>query len=253
MCRDCGCDVRSTNPRHHTGKVTLRVWVRVRVRVDHSSAGPSAQLVCAVIPGCASVSRVPLPVLVPPGPLHRTLQQQLPHRGGRPAAVQSTGTAGQAAQDVRRGVAALQRCVAVPLQVVPVYSPVQALYSASAFHPSNPFYGAEPQRPSSGPFPNQGCPAEQSSGGPGQPPPQHQRHHYPAPHCQGVRSTSSSLASSLTETRLTRRGGRETGCRQRSRAASGGGRQHSRGADRMQAAEQGSVGGADVCCVLAGV
>ncbi|XP_003976119.2 collagen alpha-1(III) chain-like [Takifugu rubripes] len=62
-----------------------------------------------------------------------------------------------------------------------VYSPLQSHYPATAFHPSNPFYCADPQRPSSAPFPNQGCPAEQGGG----PPPHSQHHHYSAPHCQG--------------------------------------------------------------------
>ncbi|XP_026199753.1 BAG family molecular chaperone regulator 4 [Anabas testudineus] len=63
-----------------------------------------------------------------------------------------------------------------------VYSPAQGQYSTSGFHPSNPFYCADPQRP----YPNQGCSAEQSSGPSGQPHAQHQHHHYPAPHCQGA-------------------------------------------------------------------
>ncbi|XP_070760326.1 BAG family molecular chaperone regulator 4 [Enoplosus armatus] len=66
-----------------------------------------------------------------------------------------------------------------------VYSPAQNQYSTSGFHPSNPFYCADPQRPTSGPYPNQGCPAEQSSGPSGQPHSQHQHHHYQGPHCQG--------------------------------------------------------------------
>lgn len=64
-----------------------------------------------------------------------------------------------------------------------VYSTPQTQYS-SGFHPSNPFYCADPQRPAPGPYPNQGCPAEQSSGPSGQPHSQH-HHHYPGPHCQG--------------------------------------------------------------------
>ncbi|KAL7392107.1 hypothetical protein ABVT39_019570 [Epinephelus coioides] len=70
-----------------------------------------------------------------------------------------------------------------------VYSPAQNQYSTSGFHPSNPFYCADTQRPAPGPYPNQGCPAEQSSGPSGQPHSQHQHqhqhHHYPGPHCQG--------------------------------------------------------------------
>ncbi|XP_056142330.1 BAG family molecular chaperone regulator 4 [Lampris incognitus] len=68
-----------------------------------------------------------------------------------------------------------------------VYSPGQGQYSTSNFHPSNPFYCADqmPQRPAAGPYPNQGCPAEQTTGGSGQPHSQHQHHHYPGPHCQG--------------------------------------------------------------------
>ncbi|KAM6931409.1 BAG family molecular chaperone regulator 4, partial [Xenentodon cancila] len=65
-----------------------------------------------------------------------------------------------------------------------VYNPTQTQYSASGFHPSNPFYCADPHRPS-GSYPNQGCPSEQSSGPPGQLHSQHQHHHYPGPHCQG--------------------------------------------------------------------
>nr|XP_046242828.1 BAG family molecular chaperone regulator 4 [Scatophagus argus] len=67
-----------------------------------------------------------------------------------------------------------------------VYSPAQNQYSTGGFHPSNPFYCADPQRPAPGPYPNQGCPAEQSSGPSGQPHSQHQHHHYPGPHCQGA-------------------------------------------------------------------
>ncbi|XP_072289061.1 BAG family molecular chaperone regulator 4 isoform X1 [Eucyclogobius newberryi] len=67
-----------------------------------------------------------------------------------------------------------------------VYSPPQTQYS-SGFHPSNPFYCADPQRPA--PYPNPGCPAEQSSGPSGQQHSQHlhlhQHHHYPGQHCQG--------------------------------------------------------------------
>ncbi|XP_028271150.1 LOW QUALITY PROTEIN: BAG family molecular chaperone regulator 4 [Parambassis ranga] len=66
-----------------------------------------------------------------------------------------------------------------------VYSPAQNQYSTSGFHPSNPFYCADPQRPAPGSYPNQGCPAEQSSGPSGQPHSQHQHLHYPGPHCQG--------------------------------------------------------------------
>uniref|UniRef100_A0A3Q0SUF5 BCL2 associated athanogene 4 n=1 Tax=Amphilophus citrinellus TaxID=61819 RepID=A0A3Q0SUF5_AMPCI len=65
-----------------------------------------------------------------------------------------------------------------------VYSPAQSQYSTSGFHPSNPFYCADPQRPAPGSYPNQGCPAEQSSGSSGQPHSQHQHQHYPGPHCQ---------------------------------------------------------------------
>ncbi|XP_075895034.1 BAG family molecular chaperone regulator 4 isoform X2 [Nelusetta ayraudi] len=60
-----------------------------------------------------------------------------------------------------------------------VYSPAQNQYSTSGFHPSNPFYCADPQRPAQGVYPSQGCPAEQSAGLPGQPHSQHQHHHYP--------------------------------------------------------------------------
>ncbi|XP_028312810.1 BAG family molecular chaperone regulator 4 [Gouania willdenowi] len=67
-----------------------------------------------------------------------------------------------------------------------VYSPGQSQYSTSGFHPSNPFYCANPQRPAPGSYPNQCCPAEQSSGPSGQPHPQHPHHHYPGPHCQGA-------------------------------------------------------------------
>ncbi|KAM8865518.1 BAG family molecular chaperone regulator 4 isoform 1-T1 [Synchiropus picturatus] len=63
-----------------------------------------------------------------------------------------------------------------------VYSAGQSQYPASGFHPSNPFYCADPQRAGPGPYPNQGCPAEQGSGPPGQSHTQH--HHYPGPHCQ---------------------------------------------------------------------
>uniref|UniRef100_A0A3Q3IG13 BAG domain-containing protein n=2 Tax=Monopterus albus TaxID=43700 RepID=A0A3Q3IG13_MONAL len=66
-----------------------------------------------------------------------------------------------------------------------VYSSAQGQYTASGFHPSNPFYCADPVRPGPGPYPNQGCPAEQSSGPSGQSHSQHQHHHYPGPHCQG--------------------------------------------------------------------
>ncbi|XP_078107815.1 BAG family molecular chaperone regulator 4 [Sander vitreus] len=67
-----------------------------------------------------------------------------------------------------------------------VYSPAQTQYPASGFHPSNPFYCADAQRPGPGPYPSQGGPAEQSSGPSGQPHSQHQHHHYPGPHCQGA-------------------------------------------------------------------
>ncbi|KAG7270619.1 hypothetical protein CRUP_010914 [Coryphaenoides rupestris] len=45
-----------------------------------------------------------------------------------------------------------------------VYNPAQGHYSASNFHPSNPFYCADqmPQRAAPGPYPSQGCPPEQS-------------------------------------------------------------------------------------------
>ncbi|XP_071377217.1 BAG family molecular chaperone regulator 4 isoform X1 [Centroberyx affinis] len=66
-----------------------------------------------------------------------------------------------------------------------VYSPGQGQYSTSSFHPSNPFYCADPQRPAPGPYPSQACPAEQTTGGSAQPHSQHQHHHYPGPHCQG--------------------------------------------------------------------
>ncbi|XP_026177807.1 BAG family molecular chaperone regulator 4 isoform X2 [Mastacembelus armatus] len=66
-----------------------------------------------------------------------------------------------------------------------VYSPAQSQYSTSGFHPSNPFFCAEPQRTAPGSYPNQGCPAEQSSGPSGQAHSQHQHHHFPGPHCQG--------------------------------------------------------------------
>ncbi|XP_029916566.1 BAG family molecular chaperone regulator 4 [Myripristis murdjan] len=69
-----------------------------------------------------------------------------------------------------------------------VYSPGQGQYSTSNFHPSNPFYCPDPQRPAPCSYPSQGCPAEQSSGGSGQPHShhQHQHHQYPGPHCQGT-------------------------------------------------------------------
>lgn len=84
----------------------------------------------------------------------------------------------------------------IPIKVMPggypnghgVYSPAQNQYSTSGFHPSNPFYCADPQRPAPGPYPNQGCPAEQSNGPAGQSHSQHQHHHYAGPHCQGVSS-----------------------------------------------------------------
>ncbi|KAK2837531.1 hypothetical protein Q5P01_014743 [Channa striata] len=63
-----------------------------------------------------------------------------------------------------------------------VYSPAQSQYSTSGFHPSNPFYCTDPQRP----YPNQGCSGEQRSGPSGQPHAQHQHHHYPGPHCPGA-------------------------------------------------------------------
>ncbi|XP_013862677.1 BAG family molecular chaperone regulator 4 [Austrofundulus limnaeus] len=63
-----------------------------------------------------------------------------------------------------------------------VYNHAQNQYSTSGFHPSNPFYCADPPRSS---YPNQGCPAEQSGGPSGQAHTQHQHHHYPGPHCQG--------------------------------------------------------------------
>ncbi|XP_054906661.1 BAG family molecular chaperone regulator 4 [Poeciliopsis prolifica] len=63
-----------------------------------------------------------------------------------------------------------------------VYNTAQNQYPASGFHPSNPFYCADPQRSS---YPGQGCPAEQSGGPSGQPHTQHQHHHYSGPHCQG--------------------------------------------------------------------
>ncbi|KAK0137541.1 BAG family molecular chaperone regulator 4 [Merluccius polli] len=48
-----------------------------------------------------------------------------------------------------------------------VYNPGQGHYSTSNFHPSNPFYCADqmPQRPAPGPYPNQGCPPEQTAAG----------------------------------------------------------------------------------------
>ncbi|XP_061907171.1 BAG family molecular chaperone regulator 4 [Entelurus aequoreus] len=64
-----------------------------------------------------------------------------------------------------------------------IYSPAQSQYSASGFHPSNPFYCADPQRAPPAPYPNQNCPAEQSSGPAAQP--HSQNHHYPGIHCQG--------------------------------------------------------------------
>ncbi|XP_076020855.1 BAG family molecular chaperone regulator 4 isoform X2 [Genypterus blacodes] len=67
-----------------------------------------------------------------------------------------------------------------------VYSPAQGQYSTNAFHPSNPFYCADPQRPAPGHYPSQGCPAEQTGAVTGQPHSQHQHHHYPSPHCQGA-------------------------------------------------------------------
>ncbi|XP_057687470.1 BAG family molecular chaperone regulator 4 [Corythoichthys intestinalis] len=64
-----------------------------------------------------------------------------------------------------------------------VYSPAQSQYSTSGFHPSNPFYCADPQRPPPVSYSNQSCPAEQNSGAAGQP--HSQNHHYPGIHCQG--------------------------------------------------------------------
>ncbi|XP_061673906.1 BAG family molecular chaperone regulator 4 isoform X2 [Syngnathoides biaculeatus] len=65
-----------------------------------------------------------------------------------------------------------------------VYNPAaQSQYSTSGFHPSNPFYCANPQRPPAASYSNQSCPAEQSSGEAGQP--HSQSHHYPGIHCQG--------------------------------------------------------------------
>ncbi|KAM9743534.1 BAG family molecular chaperone regulator 4 [Menidia menidia] len=66
-----------------------------------------------------------------------------------------------------------------------VYSPAQGQYPTSGFHPSNPFYCADPQRPSPGSYPTQGCPVEQTGGPSGQPHSQHQHPHYSGPHCQG--------------------------------------------------------------------
>ncbi|MED6256807.1 hypothetical protein ATANTOWER_025174 [Ataeniobius toweri] len=63
-----------------------------------------------------------------------------------------------------------------------IYNAAQNQYPAGGFHPSNPFYCADPQRSS---YPNQGCPTEQSGGPSGQPHTQHQHHHYSGPHCQG--------------------------------------------------------------------
>ncbi|XP_068167839.1 BAG family molecular chaperone regulator 4 isoform X2 [Antennarius striatus] len=51
-------------------------------------------------------------------------------------------------------------------------------YPPSSFHPSNPFYCADPQRGGPGSFPSQGGPTEQSGGASGQ-------HHYPGPPCPG--------------------------------------------------------------------
>ncbi|XP_061134091.1 BAG family molecular chaperone regulator 4 [Syngnathus typhle] len=65
-----------------------------------------------------------------------------------------------------------------------VYNPAQGQYSTSGFHPSNPFYCADPQRTPPVSYPSQSCPAEQSSGQAGQP--HSQNHHYPGIHCQGV-------------------------------------------------------------------
>ncbi|XP_038143224.1 BAG family molecular chaperone regulator 4 [Cyprinodon tularosa] len=62
-----------------------------------------------------------------------------------------------------------------------VYSAGQNQYPAGGFHPSNPFYCADPPRSS---YPNQGCPADQSAAPPGQPHTQH-HHHYSGPQCQG--------------------------------------------------------------------
>ncbi|XP_061762783.1 BAG family molecular chaperone regulator 4 isoform X2 [Nerophis ophidion] len=64
-----------------------------------------------------------------------------------------------------------------------IYSPAQSQYSASGFHLSNPFYCADPQRAPPAPYPNQNCPAEQSSGPAAQP--HSQNPHYPGIHCQG--------------------------------------------------------------------
>uniref|UniRef100_A0A3P9LRR6 BCL2 associated athanogene 4 n=1 Tax=Oryzias latipes TaxID=8090 RepID=A0A3P9LRR6_ORYLA len=60
------------------------------------------------------------------------------------------------------------------------YNHAQSPYPASSFHPSNPFYCADPRRASPSSYPHQGCPADQSSG-----PPHAQHHHYTGPHCQG--------------------------------------------------------------------
>uniref|UniRef100_A0A8C6UZI4 BCL2 associated athanogene 4 n=1 Tax=Neogobius melanostomus TaxID=47308 RepID=A0A8C6UZI4_9GOBI len=79
-----------------------------------------------------------------------------------------------------------------------VYNPSQAQYS-SGFHPSNPFYCADPQRPAAGPYPNPGCPAEQNSGPSGQPHSQHQHPHYPGPHGQGVMAYCFCYISNITE------------------------------------------------------
>jgi len=93
-------------------------------------------------------------------------------------------------------------CLVFALQAVPpgaypnghgVYNPAQGHYSASNFHPSNPFYCADqmPQRAAPGPYPSQGCPPEQSgAAGSGQPRPV-QHHHYTGPHCQAVGPCSS--------------------------------------------------------------
>ncbi|XP_077572230.1 BAG family molecular chaperone regulator 4 isoform X1 [Stigmatopora nigra] len=67
-----------------------------------------------------------------------------------------------------------------------VYSPAQTQYSTSGFHPSNPFYCADPQRPAAVSYTNPSCPAEQNNGAAGQP--HSQNHHYPGIQCQGVRT-----------------------------------------------------------------
>uniref|UniRef100_A0A3P8VC36 BCL2 associated athanogene 4 n=2 Tax=Cynoglossus semilaevis TaxID=244447 RepID=A0A3P8VC36_CYNSE len=67
-----------------------------------------------------------------------------------------------------------------------VYNATQSQYSTSGFHPSNPFYVADPQRAAPAPYANQCCTTEQGTGASGQQHSQHHHPHYPGPHCQGA-------------------------------------------------------------------